>query len=576
MIKNHNWFIKCIFLIISLFSLLDGIYAASKRKKTETQEKTAISSKKTTANKNKVSFFSSIPEETILDIENGTPSSLRRAASALRKTNVEYTENEKVLLTVAAEIMQMVYPSERVGWETPAHSEANPYIGAIKSAKSGIYDTSTGSSDFLTMVLPSLLVTRVDDVSYFFDLSKADLEKALALNRTSVLANYLLGTLYKKAGKNAEATQYFFIAKEGAPDCLETLYAYTENLYLTGRAAEANNEIHSLVEKYPANSEILRIAAQISFNAKRYNEAEDYTLRILQQNPNDLEALLFRTRILVIKKDYIRAASLLDVYSRQDSASKDYLLLRAELQYDWSKNLNAAVSTIETALRLYPNDKEVQLFAAKICSVTGTRIAGKSAEDYAEAVLALDETNQTALRYAVEGLMKKKDFQKAYELSTLLLKIGSEDENIFLHVRICLALGKNDEAWNLISPIYRANSTDEDVIQTYIIALDETDRDQQALALINKLLPDASSRLKSFLHYRRSLLQAQEVDALSDLRSSLISNPRNTDSLLRLYQIYFSKNDYRKAQYYLKQVVALNPNDEELRKLNDELLLLLK
>ena len=174
------------------------------------------------------------------------------------------------------------------------------------------------------------------------------------------------------------------------------------------------------------------------------------------------------------------------------------------------------------------------------------------------------------------GLWKKKDFQKAYELSSKLLKIGSDDENLFLHVRICLALKKNDEAWNLISPVYRTNSADENVIQTYIITLDETDRDQQALTLINKLLPDASSRLKSFLHYRRSLLQTREEDALSDLRSSLISNPRNTDSLFRLYQIYFSKNDYRKAQYYLKQIVALNPNDEEVRKLNDELLLLLK
>lgn len=576
MIKNHSWFVKCIFLVISFISLSSILYAASKRKKTAPQEKTAISPRETPAKNSTPSYFSSISVETMLDIENGSPSSLRRAASALRKTTVEYTTSEKVLLEVASEIMQMVYPSERVGWETPAYSEANPYIGAIKSAKIGIYDTSTGFMDFLSFVLPSLVITRVDDVSYFFDLSKTDLEKALSLNNTSVLANYLMGTLYKKAGKHTEATPYFLAAKEGAPDCFETLYAYAENLYLLGRVSEANYEIHPLLEKYPANPEVLRIAAQIAFDAKKYNEAEDYILRILQQNPNDLEALLFRTKILVIKKDYIRAASLLDVYSRQDSASKDYLLLRAELQYDWSKNLNATIATIENALRLYPDDKEVQLFAAKICAVTGTKIAGKSAEDYANAVLAVDETNQTALRYAVVGLMEKKDFQKAYELSSKLLKIGSDDENLFLHVRICLALKKNDEAWNLISPVYRTNSADENVIQTYIITLDETDRDQQALTLINKLLPDASSRLKSFLHYRRSLLQTREEDALSDLRSSLISNPRNTDSLFRLYQIYFSKNDYRKAQYYLKQIVALNPNDEEVRKLNDELLLLLK
>ncbi|MCI6323077.1 tetratricopeptide repeat protein, partial [Treponema porcinum] len=69
--------------------------------------------------------------------------------------------------------------------------------------------------------------------------------------------------------------------------------------------------------------------------------------------------------------------------------------------------------------------------------------------------------------------------------------------------------------------------------------------------------------------------QGDENAALSDLRSSLIANPRNSDALFRLYQIYFDKKDYRKAQYYLKQVVALNPNDEEFHRLNDELTLLL-
>ena len=71
-------------------------------------------------------------------------------------------------------------------------------------------------------------------------------------------------------------------------------------------------------------------------------------------------------------------------------------------------------------------------------------------------------------------------------------------------------------------------------------------------------------------------MQSSVESSLSDLRSSLISNPRNTDALFRLYQIYYDKKDYRKAQYYLKQVVALNPNDSELKNLNEQLNLLIK
>ena len=77
--------------------------------------------------------------------------------------------------------------------------------------------------------------------------------------------------------------------------------------------------------------------------------------------------------------------------------------------------------------------------------------------------------------------------------------------------------------------------------------------------------------MKSFLYYERSFLASSEDAVLVDLRSSLTANPRNRDALFRLYKIYYNKKEYRKAQYYLKQVVALSPNDDSLLKLNSEL-----
>ena len=135
---------------------------------------------------------------------------------------------------------------------------------------------------------------------------------------------------------------------------------------------------------------------------------------------------------------------------------------------------------------------------------------------------------------------------------------------------------KIEEAENLILPLYKSNPNDESIIQSYIVVLIEQGKKTAALDLINSLLQTSSSKLKSFLYYKRSFLQSSVESSLSDLRSSLISNPRNTDALFRLYQIYYDKKDYRKAQYYLKQVVALNPNDSELKNLNEQLNQLIK
>ena len=118
---------------------------------------------------------------------------------------------------------------------------------------------------------------------------------------------------------------------------------------------------------------------------------------------------------------------------------------------------------------------------------------------------------------------------------------------------------------------YTANPTSETITQGYILASTQMLSRDESIKLIDSMLPTASSKIKSYLYYRRSFLERSEDTTLADLRSSLIANPRNSDSLFRLYEIYYDKKDYRKAQYYLKQVVAINPNDSSVRKLNEAL-----
>ncbi|HAH61392.1 MAG TPA: hypothetical protein DCL73_04775 [Treponema sp.] len=526
--------------------------------------------------KNSRTYFSGIDGKVMAGVENGSPDSIRAAVSAIRKPELDYTETEKVLLSVTAAVMEMVWPSEKIDWDVPEVTDVTPYLGAIDSARKGVYDLSTGNVDFLTLVLPSVVVISADDVADYAQTAEQALTAGLQLRPDSVLAHYLLGILYGKTGRNSDALSHFAAASRGAPSCFETAYAQADCLKRLGRMEESSAIAGSLVARYPSDIRILKLCAETSFSLKNYSAAEEYVARVLQQDPNDLEYVLFRARILTEKGDYIRAASLLDVYARQNSTSRDYLLLRARIQRDWSKNISAAVSTIETALAKYPGDTDVLLFAAQLASATDAPVAGKTSEQLAEAVLAISPDNTEALRYQVEGMVESGAWQKAYALSKKLLAKDNSHQTAFTHIRICLELGKKDEAWNLISPLYRDYPDDENVLQSYIIVLTRTDRASQALSLINSRLPDASPKMKSFFYYRRSFLDSTQDESLADLRSSLIANPRNADALFRLYQLYYNQKDYRKAQYYLKQVVALDPNNAAMRKLNDDLTGLIK
>jgi tetratricopeptide (TPR) repeat protein len=98
----------------------------------------------------------------------------------------------------------------------------------------------------------------------------------------------------------------------------------------------------------------------------------------------------------------------------------------------------------------------------------------------------------------------------------------------------------------------------------------------EASNLIQKAISLYSGKVKSDFYYEKSRIAANEEERLSDLRSSLTATPRHPEALFALYKYYFDKADYRKAQYYLRQVVALNPENTKLIELNAQLDSLIK
>ena len=520
----------------------------------------------------KRSYFDGIQEQILANVEIGSPDTLKTAVNQLKKSADSGTEQEKTLLSVAAQVLQIVWQSDSVQVALPEVADDNPYLGAISMARQGVYDSSTGKSDFLTKVLPSLVLVTSEIRSDYYSQSLEDLHSALSDRSDSVLANYLLGMLNRRMGKPELAVTAFSAAATGAPDCFEVLYALATAKMQTGDAKGAENDVKKLLQNYGSNRDLLKLAAESAFLAGDLDESEQYVARVLQQESDNAYYILFRAKILVQKGDYIKAASLLDVYARTDTVSRDYLMLRAKVQKDWNRNNTAALKTIEQALLLNPNDSEIILAAAELSSQTGAKIAGKTAAELADKILAKDPKNISALQIQISELQQMHNYTGAYKASTMLMQLQPvPDEAVHKHIEICLLSNHKEEAWDMASRLYSEKPNDDEVVQSYVHALVNTGRTQEAGRIIAQYLPSSTSRMKSYLYYERSFLASTEDGVLGDLRSSLTSNPRNKDALMRLYQIYFNKNEYRKAQYYLKQVVALTPGDENLLVLNRDL-----
>ena len=522
--------------------------------------------------KNQRTYFYKVDPVIMDSIENGSPDSIRSAMASLRQSKgSELDEVSKVLASVSADIMKIVWPSEKITWDIPSVTEDTPYTGAINSVKQGVFDSSTGNVDFLSTLLPALVIlNNTADISVYDSCEKAA-KAALQLRSDSVLANYILASVFEKKRNFESAEKYLEAAYNASSKTEEIGLAYVRVLRGNGKLAQASGVLGG-IESSSNDISVLKQNAYIAFDSGDYDAAELYVARVLQQTPNDLEFLLFRAKILVEKNDYIHAVSLLDVYARQDSTSIDYLILRARVQLDWSKNTSAATETVEKALQLYPDNVDALMFAARISSETDSPVAGKYADELAARVLEKRPGNQEAMIYALDGLIQRENWQEAYSASRNLVNSGNVNSSVVeKYVNVCIRLGKYNEAYEYAKTRYDANPSDEVLLQTYILAYSRVGNRDAVVKYIDSMMNSSSAKVKSYLYYRRSFLQLTEEKALADLRSSLIANPRNSDALFRLYELYYDKQDYRKAQYYLRQVVAINPNDTSFKKLNEAL-----
>ena len=111
----------------------------------------------------------------------------------------------------------------------------------------------------------------------------------------------------------------------------------------------------------------------------------------------------------------------------------------------------------------------------------------------------------------------------------------------------------------------------DEIITLYLQALYGAKRYGTLRQVINRHLSDARSALKSVLIYYQSLLESNDEEKLTLLRSSLLSDPRSSLTLFALYEWYFKHKDYRKAYYYLQQVIALEPYNKAYLQLAERL-----
>lgn len=501
------------------------------------------------------------------NIEIGSPASLKKAVDLINADPRGLTDRNRIALTIAGELMKLLYPLEIISWPMPSIPETDVYMASVKSARMGVYDYSAGNKDFLSRVLPSLVLISTSTAEDYYPDAEKSLKQAANINPNSVLPPLLLAFLYQKQNNISLSDTQFEKAWNLDSSCYLAGKGYSLALNRKGQHEKSLTIARSLLTVYPNSSEMLKLCAQSAFLGKNWDTADTYIVAVLRTEPDNLDFLLMRSRILIEKKEYLKANSLLDAYSSKNKTNKDYLLLRARLAREWNKNYTLAIASLQEAHILYSNDVDVLLASAELSYQSGLQINGFTGRDFINTVLQKEATNYTALFLLSSDYINTKEWSLALSNTQKLDSLYPSETTKELLVRALLGSGQAQKAVTEALALYTTNPANDDLTALYLQALVASGNTAQIRTLIASRLSSASAQLKSILYFYESKIQPDGESALSSLRSSLLSDPRNIQALFAMYQWYFDRNDYRKAQYYLKQVIALDSKNSTYGKL---------
>jgi tetratricopeptide (TPR) repeat protein len=506
-------------------------------------------------------------------VEMGSPGSLTQALEEIRSRSLGNSEFGRVMNAAAVVLMRRIYPDVRVSLPPSDPPQTHAYTRIFRDIERGTYTPPPGNADYLELVLPFLALLQEGRTVPSGSLLAAlpDLGRARALNPRSVLAPYFSALAYERGGRLQEAATEFARAAELAPDCYPAALGLARAREAAGQRQEAIGLLSDLVVRYPDNMGIKRQLARSYYNNRDWSRAEPAVAELLQKNNRDGELLLMRAHIFVEQGQFIQAQAPLDLYASIDANNRLYLFLRARVQAEGYRNRDAALNYLRSILRNNPDDDEAAVYTAQ--QLMGSARTADQTEGRAlmQRLLNTRTPSLAVISLVLQDAIRREAWREARPYVERLLAERRSPQDLFHAYTVERGLGNNAAALAYAREMYEQDQSNEEGALAYASALIDTGRPGEASRMIESRLASVGGGvLKSRYYYLRSRLQPNEEAAMNDLRSSLFEDPRNLNALTAMFSIYHRRKDERRAVYYLKQALAISPDNPQLKRYEAE------
>jgi len=509
--------------------------------------------------------------------EEGSPSSLLGALEIIRVNSIGSTEFGRMMNAVNAALLTTLYPAVQVELPPLDPPVTHVYSRILRDVERGVYTSPRkNSDDFLEHILPFLTFypksmianeAAIPEETYLAVLG--DLETAGELNGESVLPGLFSGILHEFSGRQEAAAVLYAEVWEHFPGCYPVALGLARTMAAQGLDSE--QFLSELLAAFPDNIQIKRQLARVYYNAGDWPRAEEAVDEILQRDSRNREFLLMRAHILVEQGQFLQAQAPLDAYAGSNSGNRLYLFLRARVQAEAYNNMDAAMNSLRTILRVSPAadrlDNEIAVYAARLLLESSRPQDKSEGRELLARLLDVPAPPLEVVTLAVRDAASRQSWAEAQSYLARLLNERRSSQDLLEAFNVENAQGNRAAALSYARELYERDRSSEEGTIAYITALVETGQNGEASAIIaNRLESMAGGAVKSRYYYLHSLTRSGEDLRMSDLQSSLFEDPRNLDAIIAIFEIYHSRGDDRRADFYLRQALALAPDDQRLKR----------
>ena len=505
--------------------------------------------------------------------EKGVPSSLLRSLDIIRSRDLGSTEFGRLMLAINATLLKTIYPAVQVQLPVQDPPLTHIYTRILRDAEKGVYTTpQLNSQDYFEYVLPFLAFYPASGKTVAAERylsALPDLERAEMLNPDSVLAGLFTGIVFENTSQVDRAFSKFSQVWGLFPECYPAALGLARMMDAQNRKTDAIRMLQDLVVRFPDNLQVKRQLAQAYYSNRDWSRAETAVAEILQRNNRDEEFVLMRAHILVEQGLFLQAQAPLDIYATINPNNRLYLFLRARVQAEGYHNRDAALNYLRSILRTSsaPVDDEITVYMVRLL------MESPRAEDQAEGrnllkdLLRSPSPSLDLISLALEDAVRREAWKEARTFLGRLLEERRSAQDLLAACTVEQGQGNYAAALAYARELYERDRNNEEGIIAYISALIDTGRMDEAAKMIDGRLGNVPGGVqKSRYFFLRSRVRNNEELAMNDLRSSLFEDPRNLNALIAMFEIYHRRRDERRAVYYLKQALALAPDNPRLKR----------